>query len=585
MLLSSSGSRSETVVGYRFAGVVVDVQRARLSVDALEVAAGALPLKLLHVLCAAGGALVTRAQLFDELWPRQTISDEALTKLISRTRDLLGAHAATFVTVRGQGVRIDAPISVVFDFVTKPSETRRAAEALAELPTRSPAVRARSRRAAWLLAAALAALGAVGYWWWPPADAVLSAGLALHASDLQASKPATADLVGAAFKAYDHGETVHARAQMRTAHESDATTPVPALVLAWWDAAAPAAAQTWAAAARARLRADSPAYLRLLLDYFEARGREGDVRGPINALLDLRPQAWSLQFARAHDQLANREFAGALNSLQQIPLDIPDLRQVADVLADRIALGDAAAQTLALNQRAIAHDDVLGPYLRGRVAYSRGDLAAAIAAFDLSRERAEAQRDYLLARTSSVYAALAALDAGTADATARVELAVRLCHEQNVQGCEFEMLGLRAFLEAQVGNRDSAMTTLAEAWQLNHWDAYKPPLMLLAFENGLAPPAEVGAVVRTIPGDAVFGGVADLLRGWHAFAQGDMAGARAALELARTHGVARTYHAEDAALLGARLGEAPPAPCRVDPPYPNIARLSACIALRTLQQK
>jgi hypothetical protein len=250
------------------------------------------------------------------------------------------------------------------------------------------------------------------------------------------------------------------------------------------------------------------------------------------------------------------------------------------VLVDRVSLGDAAAEDLARNTPVISRDAMLDAYVHGRLAYSRRDLAGAITSFDRCRDLAEARRDYVRARTSSVFAALAALELGAPDATLRVDQSARLCHEQNVQSCEAEMLGLRAFLEASSGRRESATATLADAWQRNRWDYLKPPLLLLAFENGLSAPAASDEVVRSIPSDAVFGGVAELLRGWQAFARGDMLGARRELAVAREHGAARTYHAEDAALLGARLGEPPVPPCRVDPPYPNVARLSACIALR-----
>jgi DNA-binding winged helix-turn-helix (wHTH) protein len=586
MLLSSSGSRSETAIGYRFAGVVVDVQRARLLVDEREVAAGALPLKLLRVLCEANGALINRQTLFEQIWPRQVISDEALTKLIGRTRELLGPHGVTLTTVRGQGLRLDAPV----ELVTAESARVPSAPAVETtfVPVAAPeatavsAARRRMRGAPILLASAVA-LSALVFWRWPAADTMLSAGYALHASDLQASRTETAELVGAAFKAFGNGEMVHARTMMRSAHESDSSSPVPAMILAWWEAnVSPESAPHWIAVARGRLRADSPAYLRLMIEYFDARSTSGDVRGPINALLDLRPQAWSLQFGRAHDQLANREFPGALSSLQQIPLSVPDADQVADVLADRVALGDTAAAAQVTG--AIENDVVVKACLDGRFAYSRGALVAAVAAFDRCREAALVRRDYFHARNAAMFAAAAALDAGAADALQRVDGAARLCHEQNVQSCEMEMLGLRTFLEARTGHAELAAATLDDTWQHNHWDWAKPPLILLALENGLKPPADPAEIARAIPRDAVFGGVADVLLGWQALARGDASLARRQLELAREHGIANTYHAEDAALLGARLGEAP-VTCRVDPPYPNLLRLGACVSLRGLQKQ
>jgi DNA-binding winged helix-turn-helix (wHTH) protein len=578
MLLSSSESRS-SASGYRFAGVVVDTQRARLWVDGREVAASALPLRLVRALCEAEGKLLTRQALFEQIWPRQIISDEALTKLIGRTRELLGPYGEALITVRGQGVRLDATVSPEFDLpLPEPIVPGGAAEPAA------PEQSVRSRPfgfSAVLIGAIAAALLVVGLIWWPNADAVLSPGYALRTSDLQASRTETAALVTAAINAEVKGELVHARTMMRSAHDSDATSPVPALMLAWWEANnSPDAAQKWIAAARARLRPDSSAYLRLMIEYFDARSRDGDVRGPINALLDLRPEAWVLQFARTHDQLANREFAGALLSLQQIPLEIPDPEQVADVLADRVSLGDQAAASSVT--KAIREDAMLYACLQGRFGYSRGALTEAVAAFDRCREAAGARRDYIRARNAAVYAALAALEEGSADATQRVDGAARLCHEQNVQSCEVEMLGLRAFLEARQGRDAAAVASLADAWGQNRWEWVKPPLVLVALENGLPAPADPQAVAQGVPRDAVFGGVADMLLAWQDFARGDQQSARRQLDRAREHGIERTYHAEDAALLEARLGGAPKT-CRVDPPYPNQLRLSACVALHALR--
>jgi len=184
---------------------------------------------------------------------------------------------------------------------------------------------------------------------------------------------------------------------------------------------------------------------------------------------------------------------------------------------------------------------------------------------------------------ASFFAALAALEAGTADAGQRVDATARLAHEQNIQSWEAAMLGLQAFLEAKGGSADRAGATLARAWARNPDDWMQAPLLLIAFENGLPAPGDTAEVVKALPSDPVFGGVAELLQAWQAWAHNDLAEAKRQLALAREHGVARTYHAEDAALLAARLGEAPIA-CRVDPPYPNQLRLSACISLREIKK-
>ena len=97
-------------VGYRFGRVELDLGRGCMRVADVDVAATPLPMKLLALLCERAGQLVTRAELFDALWPRQDISDDALNKLISRLRELLGADAEAIVTVRKQGLRLDAAV-------------------------------------------------------------------------------------------------------------------------------------------------------------------------------------------------------------------------------------------------------------------------------------------------------------------------------------------------------------------------------------------------------------------------------------------------------------------------------------------
>lgn len=96
--------------GYAFDRIVIELARARLTVDGREVQAPTLPLRLLQALCERPGVMIPRRELFEYIWPRQIASNEALTKLIGRLRDLLGMYGARVVTVRGRGVRLDATV-------------------------------------------------------------------------------------------------------------------------------------------------------------------------------------------------------------------------------------------------------------------------------------------------------------------------------------------------------------------------------------------------------------------------------------------------------------------------------------------
>jgi DNA-binding winged helix-turn-helix (wHTH) protein len=608
------------LLGYRFAGVVLDLRRQALVVDGQDVASTPLVLRLLQILCVAEGHLLKRQEIFDKLWPGgQEVSESSLSQLVWRLRGALGPYGELVATVRRSGLRLDASVSAEFDFQGAPRKRRAddqvesprvvhsvdapkldaarldaarldAAMVKVDAPTaseRAAASAARTHSArrlpAFVLLFLLAAL-AMGAWLWWPRDLVVSAGYAMNASDLQASRADTAGLVRSAFNAEGAGERSRAKALMQSAHESDPTTPIPALLLAWWTAdASPGEAKTWLDAAHKRITADSSPYLRLFSDYFTARSKGESIRGPINALLDLRPQAWFLHYSSAHDQLGNRELAGALRSLQQIPLDQSDGDLLAEVVTDRISLGDRAAESLATRLRPIERDPVLAAYVRGRAAYSRGDLSQAVEAFDQCRTSAEERREYALQWQASVLGALAALESGRGDAAQRTDAAIRLCHDQGEQSCEVEMLGLQAFAAARSGSVDAARAALANAWARNQRDFLQPPLLFVALENGLPAPGDVAAVAQSQSGGTVFGGVADLLLAWDAYAHDDRDRARQQLALAREHGIAGTYHAEDALLLAARLGEEPGS-CRMDPPYPNKLRLSACIALRDLKK-
>ena len=92
MAVSDPSRVPETrIVGYRFAGVALDLRRGSLRIDGEEVAATPLLLQLLQILCESDGRLLARQELFDALWPGgQTVSDAALSQLIWRLRSLLG---------------------------------------------------------------------------------------------------------------------------------------------------------------------------------------------------------------------------------------------------------------------------------------------------------------------------------------------------------------------------------------------------------------------------------------------------------------------------------------------------------------
>jgi len=592
------------VVGFTFAGVVVDLRRQTLNVDGAEVSTNRQVLRLLQLLCEADGHVLKRQDVFDRVWPGgQDVSDSALSQLVWRLRSALGPYGSLVATVRGRGVRLDAAVSTDVDFqrgssriadpdppsesVAKPralSDIDAPAGNAAALVPRVPIARSNRRRLVLVVLAVavlvVAGLGTVA--WWSSNPVVIPA-YALRSSDVQASRPDTAAGISAAFVAHAAGENSHAIALMRGVNDADTATPIPALYLAWWESDAATTTPDWIAQSRQRFTSRTGPYVRLLADYFEARRDDRSMRGPVDALLDLRPDAWALQYARAHDQIATHELTGALRSLRQIDVRGLDPSVVAEVLADRFALGDTTAEHAVGSDAAIWQDPVLSHFLRGRIAYSQRQLDAAIREFDQSAAEAEASRQYARQREGAIDGAIAALEAKAPDTVKRLTTAGRLCHDQDAGNCEVEMLALQAFALAH-SDQAAAQAALAAAWQRNHHGFLAPPLLFVALENGLAAPGDVDSTAQQVPAESVFGGVSELLHAWNAKAEGDDVSANKWLALSVERGIERTYHAEDATLLRARLGM-PAEPCRVDPPFPNVLRISACVALAESQDQ
>lgn len=96
--------------GYSFDQVTLELASERITVDGQNVASPPLPFRLLQAICERPGTMVSRKDLFEFIWPRQVATNEALSKVISRLRDLLGPYGARVVTVRSRGVRLDATV-------------------------------------------------------------------------------------------------------------------------------------------------------------------------------------------------------------------------------------------------------------------------------------------------------------------------------------------------------------------------------------------------------------------------------------------------------------------------------------------
>jgi DNA-binding winged helix-turn-helix (wHTH) protein len=610
---------------FRFQDVVVDTARLVVTVGGVEVTCQPRVFQLLLMLCEAGGAVVGRDEVFSRLWPDQAFrSDESLTQVVHRLRATLGAAGALVRTVRGVGFRLDGGVTrLTRDEVGGRDESARrddredreaGAPGAGGFP-RAPAAglgagepgpgapdglaqaggqvaTSRRRRTTWtralavlivVAAAAAAWLGFTRPW------QVIDSGYALVRADLSPARRQTVDLVARALAAERGGDRAQARHLLEIAHATDASTPVPAIfrcLFSHWQEPG-GEAERWAQAATGRLRPGSSPYLHLLVRYAAATasGRGTDWLAAASALLAIRPSAWYLRLARAHYHLAQREEAAALADLRQIPIPALNAFSQALVLGDRASLGDAAGAERDLAAGHLQGQEALLWYVRGRIAFSRGQGRAAAADFDREIDAAMRHNQPDLVADARLVGGVAACASGDlAGAASRFDLAAAEAGEQHLRDTESAALGLGAYLAWRRGDLPGRDRRLAEAVAL-HADpnlAIRLALSLLSLWMGAKPPEEPAALAAALPDIPELTGARSLLLARQVQTAGDPEQARRLLRQARSEGIAKTYFLEEATLLGADLGE-PAAPMRVDPPYPNLLRFAAAAELSRRQ--
>jgi DNA-binding winged helix-turn-helix (wHTH) protein len=618
-------------MGYRFLTVEVDTARQVLRVGDQEVSCQPRVYQLLVLLCRAGGAVVRREELFASLWEGDTIpSDESLTQLVHRLRATLGAGSRAVRTVRGVGFRLDCEVEAVAGrSVPPPGMGPRPAAAPGTSGAQAPATAAPERpgtgrpdpfetgwreppaaalgpdlpraragvapaaawlgrgAAAWWALALLPLLAAAGWLALARPWQMIDPGWALRRGDLATGRSQTVELVSRALAAQRIGDRAQARQLLATAHATDPATPVPAAFLClfspWQEGMGEA--ERWAAAAERRLRPSSSPYLHLLVRFARAaaQGRGPEYLAASSALLALRPSAFFPRLARAHYHLAHREEAATLADLEQISIhSLTDRsarndRSLALVLADRASLGDVAGAERDLASWPRGGQDALAWYVRGRIARSRWQAAAALAAFDRELAAAIGQNQPDLVAEARLDGALAAAEAGDlAGAASRFDLAAAESRAEHRPDVAIDALGLGAYLAWRRGDAAGRDRRLAEAEALHAepvWP-YRLALALLALWSGAQPTAAPGALAAQVPLAPELTGVGELLRAREALTAGSRDEAGRRLRRAREEGVAQTYFSEEAALLAADLGE-PARPRWIDPPYPNQLRFAA----------
>lgn len=574
-LMTDSTVQPESGAGilYQFAGVRFDPAAFRVWVDGAERPVQPLALRLLQVLCEEHGRAVTRRELFDRLWPRQTVADESLTQQTAKLREALGPYAGCIVTVRKVGLRLDAPL--------QRTEADPVVEVVVELPAATepePAVPAPrpARPWSWLLLS-LALLAGAGLWYALQTDpqAPVPGGAGLREMDLASEKPSTADALRRALQLDATGQRDEALVLLKILHEADPASPLPPLYLAWIEQARGGGTQAayWAALARERLGERPAERLRLLLHQIERERAPPDEESlaVLNLIAGDHGAVPATRLAKAHALLGRNAREEARAELLAIDWARLDLVNAPVALGDLAALGDAPEaerQYAALRPRL---DAALRAEIDARLAAGRGDYASAWQAVQTAlasapSERAQARLHALLA----LYAAQADRHDAAREDYAGLEASGALA--------SYSMLAFNLLL-LQTGfpdtTPDAARALLERAAGMVDTLAYPGACWEIKLLAGLSqlpelPECPAGAAqAEAIPG------LPWLLAAAEAYRRHDGAAAVAQLGQAREHGIEATLYATHAQALAHLLDptQAPPAPS--EPPYPVWSRHAA----------
>lgn len=495
---------------------------------------------------------------------------------------LVGAEAPVGQPLQGAaatGVHRDQRSDIA---LTAPTvHNRRATDRTAAPATGAAPARPR-KRTLWLVPLAL--LLALALWRWPLSTTQwVDRGYGIRAADVHAAHPDSVRLLGEAIRYDNGGDRARARALLEALNDSDTQTPWPPLLLGLWAVGSgdSKVADTWIAHARERVAPLRDPYVNAMLRYTEAErdGSPQDIVRYAGAVLDLHPGAWRMQLARAHLKNYQGLREAALAEIREIEITELGNRKLETALADRASFGDVAGAQAVLDKLPRTTDAAAWEYLAGRIAWSRGDHAAARTHWE--RAAAEAQkngRSDIGNRALANAGMVATLDNDRAAAIAHFERArVGMAAARWVID-EIDLSLLLAQLQMLDGNTAIARQEFQHAVEVGRRGGEGAVTSMIALVGvRLFPDLATGVQVEPMSA------VQSLAAARGALANGDRVRAHAELEAARQRGVLDLGVADEARLLKAELGETVSPENPLDPPYPPLARAGTRLALQVLQ--
>lgn len=576
MTESSVHPESAASVLYQFAGVRFDPAAFRLLIDGVERPVQPLALRLLQVLCEEHGRAVTRRELFDRLWPRQTVADESLTQQTAKLREALGPYASCIVTVRKVGLRLDAPLQRVEPEAQPdmPPELAPEAEAVAIAVPAAPTVRpSRWRPLRWLLPLLIGA----GLWWALQTDpqAPVPGGAGLLEADLAGEKPSTADALRRALQLDAAGQRDEALVLLKIVHEADPGSPLPPLYVAWIEQARGSGAQAaqWAALARERLGERPAERLRLLLHQIERERAPPDEESlaVLNLMAGDNGAVPATRLAKAHALLGRNAREDARSELMAIDWAKLDLVNAPVALGDLAALGaapEAERQYAALRPRL---DEALRAETEARIAAARGDYQSAwqstqTALASAPSERAQTRLHALLSVYATEAGQLAVAHQDYAELEARGALG-------SASMLGFNLLLLRAAMPD--ASAADAQQSLLRASSMVPSLAYPGGCWEIQIVAGLSRLPAWPVCKEGLAGADAVAGLPALLAAVESYRDGVGNEAMAQLGRAREGGIEGTLYAVHAQALAHLLDPAQRPPAASEPPYPVWSRHAA----------
>lgn len=549
--------------------------------------------EFLRLLLSVKGSLISRSDILEALWPGgQVISDEALTQVIFRARAAIEPYGKHIQTLRGKGLRLEGKVhweavpagssktdstpSIDADTVVESIANPHRHDGDQE-PLSVPAEPVGFKWKKLVIAStALLLLILAGFWFFrqapEPGSRLVDGGYGLYEQDLLAESPETVTIISEALKNEAVGERERARLLLQAVHEKDRTTPIPALLMSVWAMGDGVADQSesWLTQADERLGTAPNIYLKLLRNYVAAEesGSPQQIINNAGALLDIRPGAWRLRLARAHLMEYSGMREAALREIQQIDVPAYGDRKLEMVIADRASFGDLPGAQEMVDRLGPAESPGVHAFLNGRIAWSRGDLEAALVWFDSAIDLAYTTGRLDIYRRALIYAgALEIVLEQDEAAIARLEKA-RSAAVNHSMVDEIDITLMLAQLHAEAGDSRRANDELDRAL------APDPALLTesTAVTRGiiawrLQPQRKLTRPANMTP-------LSDAL--WRAFEShvaGNQQNAIAALAEARSLGVESSRLSDEARWLELQLGLTVSPEIKLDPPYPPLSRV------------